>query len=126
MDRLGEDFELMALGTSLFEQVSSGSLARKEKDFALWQFTAGNNCGFDARHPGHDDVADEHIGLEALKRLDSLFTAEYRVRFKACLIQDDCQGVGDDLFIISDENPGFRCRRDCWICHADCPQDSSF
>jgi len=107
MDRLREDFEFVALGAGLFKQVRGSGLARKEKDFALWQFAASDDCSFDAGHAGHDDVADEHVGLEALERLDGLFSAKHGACLKARLIQDNCQGVGNYLLVIGDEYPGF-------------------
>src|ERR1700727_1605755 len=111
----------MPLGASLFEQVCGGGLAREKKDLSVWQFAARDNCSFDAGHSSHDDVADEHIGLEVLERLNGFFSAKNCTCLKACLIQNNCQSVGDYLFVIGDQDLGFRCSRCCWICHTDCP-----
>jgi len=108
MDRFSKDFELVTLRAGLFQQIRGSGLAGKEKDLALWKFAASDDCCFNTGHAGHDDVADEHIGLEALERLDGLFSAEHGACLKARLIQDNRQGVGDYLLVIGDEYPGFR------------------
>jgi len=102
VDWFGEDLELMALRTGLFEQIGGSGLPREEKDLALWQFAAGDDCSFNTGHAGHNDVADKHVGLEALERLDGFFSAKHCARLKARLIQDYCECVGNYLLIISD------------------------
>ena len=87
--RLGEDLEFMPLGTGLFEEIRRCRLAGKEQDLALWQLTASDDGCFYAGHASHDDVADEHIGLEAFERLDGLFSAEHSASLKACLVKDN-------------------------------------
>ena len=109
MDRFGEDLEFMALSTGFFEQIRGCRLTGEEKDLALWQFAAGDDCRFDTGHAGHDDVADEHVGLKALNRLDGFLSAEDGARLKACLIQDDREGVRNYLFVIGNEYSGFYC-----------------
>src|ERR1700733_1096802 len=97
----------MALGTAFFEQIRGCCLAGEEKDLALWQFAAGDDCRFDTGHAGHDDVADKHIGLKTLKRLDGFFSAEDSARLETCLVEDDSQCVGNDLLVVGNEYSGF-------------------
>jgi len=95
------------LGHGLFEQIRGCRLTGEEKDLALWQFAAGDDCRFDTGHTGHDDVADEHIGLKALERFDGFFSAEHSARFETCLVEDDGQCVSNDLLVVSDEYSWF-------------------
>jgi len=123
MDRLGEYLEFVTLGAGLFEQIGGGGLSGEEKDLALWQFAARNDCRFDAGHTSHDDIADEHVRLEAVEQLDSFFAAKNGARLKACLIQNNCESVGDYLLVVGDQNFRSWCGRSCWIWHSDCPQN---
>ena len=107
MDGLGKDFEFVAFCAGLLQKVGRGSLTGEEQDFALRQSTACDDRGFDTGHAGHDDVADEHVGLEGLDRLDGLLSTKDCTRLKACLIQDNCERVGNYLFVIGDEYSGF-------------------
>ena len=112
MDRFGEDLEFMALSTGFFEQIRGCRLTGEEKDLALWQFAASDDGCFYAGHAGHDDVADEHIGLKALQRLDGFFSAEDSARLETCLVEDNGQCIGNDLLVVGNENSGF-CGRGC-------------
>lgn len=106
MHWLGEDLEFMALGTGLFEQIRGCRLTGEEKDLALGQFAASDDCRFDAGHTSHDDVTDEHIGLKALERFDGFFSAEHSACLKTCLVEDNRQSIGNDLLVIGDEYSG--------------------
>src|SRR6202789_3845493 len=107
--RLGEDLEFVPLHAGLFEKIRGGCLAGEQKDLAIWQSAAGDDCRFDTGHAGHDDVADEHVGLKALNRLDGFLSAEDGARLKACLIQDDREGVRNYLVVICNDYSGFYC-----------------
>jgi hypothetical protein len=89
MDRFGQNFELVSLRACLFKQVCSRGLTRKEKDLALWKLAASDDCRFNSGHTGHNDVADEHVGLKGFERLDCLFSAEDGACLKASLIQNN-------------------------------------
>ena len=106
MDGLGQDFELVALCACFLQEVGGSCLSGEEEDFAFGQLGAGEDSCLDTGHAGHDDVADEHVGLEGVESFDGLFSAEYGARFKASLIEDDREGVCDDLFIVCDEDSG--------------------
>lgn len=107
VDGLCKDLELMALRTGFLEQVGCGGLAGEEQYFALGQALPSNNGGFNAGHASHNDVADEHVGLKAIERLDGLLSAEHCAGFKSCLIEDDRKGIGNHLFVICYEYSGF-------------------
>src|SRR5260370_13849518 len=108
MNGFSEDLELVPLRTSLLEQIGRCSLAGEQEDFALWQLVSRDDCGFDSRHPRHDDVTNQHVGLKAIQRLDRLLSTKDRARFEAGLIQDDRECIGDYLFIVRDEYPRLR------------------
>lgn len=119
MDRFGQNLKLMALCPGFFQKVCGSGLSGEQKDLALREFAAGDDCGFNAGHSGHNDVADEHIRLKALKRLDGLLSAEDSACFESGLIQDDCECISDHLFVICYKNPRFYGSGDCWLCHAE-------
>src|SRR5271170_3241198 len=64
MDGLCEYLELVALSAGAVEQISGGGLAGEEQNLACRQQFANPDGGIDAVEVGHDDVADEHVGLE--------------------------------------------------------------
>ena len=107
MDRFGENFKLVSLSAGLLEQIGSSGLAREEKDLAFRQLAASDDGRFDTGHSSHDDIADEHVGLEAFERLDSFFSAKDGSRLKTRLVEDDCEGVGYDLLVVGDQNSWF-------------------
>src|SRR6185312_16123060 len=104
MNGLGENLELVALCACLLQKVSGGGLAGEEEDLALWQAAAGDDCSFDAGHAGHDDIADEHVGLELFDGLDGLFAPEHGTRVEASLVENDCERIGNDLLVVGDED----------------------
>ena len=115
MNWLGKNLELVALRPSFFQQISCGSLTRKQQNFAAWALGPSRDGGFNARHSSHNDVRDEHIWRERIQRLDGLFAAVDRSSFKTGLVQDDGESVRNDLFVVGDENARLgRCGR-CYI-----------
>ena len=105
MDRLGENFELVSLRASFFEQVRGGGLSGEEQDLASRHPGSGDDGGFDACHTGHDDVADEHVGLEVVESFHRLFSAENCTCFKTGLVQNNCESVCDYLLVVRNEHP---------------------
>ena len=93
MNWLSENLKLMALCPRLLQQIGRCSLSREKKYFALGQFAPGYDCSLDSRHAGHNNVADEHIRLEGVKRLDGLFPTEDRAGFKPRLVENDCKRI---------------------------------
>ncbi len=83
------------------------ALAGEEQNLAAGQLVAGGDGSFDAGHSGHDDVGDEHVGSKGVERFDGLLAAIDGARLKASLIEDDSEGVGDDLLVVGDEDAGF-------------------
>ena len=115
MDGLGEDLKFMPLGASLFEEVGCSGLAGEEKDLAVGHAGAGGNGGFNAGHAGHNDIRDEHVGLEGVERFQSLLSTVDGAGLEACLIKNDGEGIGDHLFIVGDEDAWLgRCGGGCF------------
>ena len=107
MDWLGQNLELVALGARLLKQVGRGCLAGKEQDLDLRQQGADPDRRVDAVQIGHDDVGDEHIRLKCRGQLDGLFAGIDGAGFKAALVQNHGQRVGNDSFIVDDQHLGF-------------------
>ncbi len=72
VDGLGENLKFIAAGTGVFQQIRRGGLAGEEKNFAGRQESANVNCGLNAVHVGHDDVADDEVGFFAAGHIDSI------------------------------------------------------
>lgn len=106
VNRLSENLEFMALSASFLQQVGGSGLTREKENLTVGHPRACNDGCFDACHTGHDDVADEHVGLKGFERFNGFFTTEYCASFKACLIENDRKGVGDHLLVVRDEYPG--------------------
>lgn len=107
MDGLGKDLKLVTLRAGFLKKVGRRSLTGEEQDFALGEALPGDDGGLYAGHAGHNDVADEHVRLKAVERLDSLLATEHCTGFKSCLIQDDRESVGNHLFVVRYEYSGF-------------------
>ena len=105
MDRLGKDLELVPLGASFLEEVRGGGLSGEEQDFASRHFVSGDDCRFNSCHSGHDDITDQHIGLEVFERLDCFFSAENCTCVKARLIKNDSERICDYLLVVRNEHP---------------------
>jgi len=99
----GENLELVAQGAGLLEEIRGGGLSGEEENLAVGHLGAGRDGGLDAGHSGHDDVGDEHVGLEAVEALDGLLATVDGAGFEAGLVENDGESVGDHLFIVGDE-----------------------
>ena len=65
------------------------------------------DSGVDAIQVGHDDVADEHVGLKGPCDFYRFFAAVNGGGFKSALIEDDGKGIGNDAFVIGYQHFGF-------------------
>ncbi len=122
VDRFSQNLKFVPLRPRLFQEVRRCGLTGEEQNFALRQFAASYDGGFDAGHASHNDIADEHIWLKTLERLYGLLSTENGARFESRLVQNDCEGIRNHLFVICYEYPRFCRSGDCWICHAEFPQ----
>src|ERR1700753_2022378 len=106
MDRLCENLEFVALSARAIKQISGGGLPGKEQDFARGQHRANLDGGIDAIQICHDDVADEHIGLECLGGCNGLLAAVNSGSVESTLIENDGQRISNHTLIISHQYLG--------------------
>src|SRR5215475_14733249 len=100
MDRLGQDLKLMSLGTGLFQQVSGSCLAGEEQDLAAGKNLANTNCGLDAVHIRHNDIADDQVRTAFTRAVDCGGSRVDGRSIESVLIQNDRQSIGDHPLIV--------------------------
>ena len=61
-------------------------------------------------------VADQHVGVEGVERLDRLFTAKYCSSLKPGLVQDNRKRIRNHLLVVGNQDArlGVIC---CCFCH---------
>src|SRR4051812_25946828 len=91
MDRLRQDFELVALGTGVFEQIGGGGLSGKEQNLATGQELTDVYGGFNAIHVRHDHVTYHKVGTNSLGTFDGCGSRINGSSVEPMLIQDDSQ-----------------------------------
>ena len=106
MDGLKDDFEVVAANPCVAHQIRSRGLAGKQEHTASGDHRANLNRGLDAAHSRHDNVGKKNIGAEMARGLHRFLAAINRCGFKAILIENHSQGVGDEAFIVGDEHSG--------------------
>jgi len=105
--RLGENFESIAGCVFLFEHFGGRGLAGEQEDANIGQQGFHPDGCFDAIQFRHDDVRDEQVRLESGRHFQGLHAGIDRLGFKAALIKDHRKGVGDDPFIVGDQDLWF-------------------
>src|SRR5215813_4019281 len=93
MHGLGQNFELVALGSGLLEQIGRGRLPRKKKDLASGQVLTDADGGLDTVHVLHDDIADHQVWAARAGAGHSLCSGVNRAGLKSILVEDGSQGV---------------------------------
>jgi hypothetical protein len=106
VDRLQEDFEVVSPDAGVAEQIGGGGLAGEQQDAATRNEAGDLNGGFDAAHTRHNHVGEEDVGLEVARGLDGLLAAIDSGGFKAILVENHSQGIGDDALIIGNQDSG--------------------
>jgi hypothetical protein len=104
VDGLRQDLELVALGAGAFQQVGRRRLAGEEQDLAARQELADVDGRLDAVHVGHDHVADDEVGLDRTGALDGSGAGVDGRSVETGLVEDDGQGIGDDLLVVYDKD----------------------
>jgi len=106
VDGLGESGEVVAGAARFFKEVDGGGLAGEEEDLALREFAGQCDGEIDATHSGHDDVGDEELGSDVEGEGERTGAIVGCVGVEAALRENDGEGVGDDSFVVDDENDG--------------------
>ena len=105
---------------AVLEEVGGGSLAGEEEDFAGGQLAC--ELAIAASMPVIPVMITSEMsmsGAKGVEGLDGFFAAVDSSRFKAGLVEDDGESVGDDLLVVGDEHAGFGRSGDCycfWHC----------
>ena len=107
MNGFGQDLEVVSLDVCLFEQVGGSGLTGEEQDLDGGEQGADADGGVDAIEVGHDDVRDQHIGLEGGSEFESFFSGIDGACLEAALVQNHGQGVSNHTFIVGDKDFGF-------------------
>src|ERR1017187_10023218 len=86
MDRLGQNLELVALCTRLFQKIGRGGLAGVKQDLDLGQQRANLYGCVNAVQPAHDHVRDEHVGRESGNKLQGFLARVNCASLEAALV----------------------------------------
>ena len=106
MDGLGESGEVVAGVAGFFKEVDGRGLSREEEHLALRELAGQGDGEIDAAHSGHDDVGDEELGSDPEGEGEGTGAIVGCVGFETALRENDGEGVGDDPFVVDDENYG--------------------
>jgi hypothetical protein len=104
VDGFGEELEVVAAGAGAGEDLNGGGLAAEEEDAGFGEHLADGDGGFDAVDVGHEDVGEDEVGLEGAGGVDGGLTAVDGGGFKAVALEDFDDGVGDEGFVVDDED----------------------
>src|ERR1700744_4526307 len=110
----GQEFEGVAALAGAGENFDRGGLSAEENDAGVGTVQADGNGGFDTIDLRHEDGGEDGGGGVGRGPLDRLFAAVRGFGDEAVAIEDLNNGIGDDLFVIDDEDsrgrallPGF-------------------
>lgn len=101
-----EDLEVVAADPGIAQEVGRGGLTREEQDAASGDHAGNLNGGFDPAHPRHDDVREKDVGMKMARGFNGFLTAVDSGGFEAILGENHSQGIGDDSFVVGDEDSG--------------------
>ncbi len=107
----GENFEFIAATTGILQETWGGSVAGEEKYFAARQEFKDANCRLNAVHVGHENVADDEIGIFPSRALDGFASVISGKGIEAVPVQNDDQSVGNQVLIIDYKHPLFSLTR---------------
>lgn len=106
MDGFGEELEDVASFAGAGEDFYGRGLAAEEKDARVGAELADGDGRFDAVDVRHEDVREDELGAVALGLLDGFGAAVSSFGDEAVAVEDEHDGIGDELFIIDDEDAG--------------------
>jgi hypothetical protein len=104
VDGFGQDFKVVTLGMSTIEQVGGGGLAREQQNFDGWQQRTDANGGLYSVQVGHDDIRDQHVGLEGWREFQRFFAGVDGLGLEAALIEDHSQRICNDPLVVGNKD----------------------
>ena len=108
VDGLGEELEGVAALAGAGEDFNRGRLSAEEDDAGVGTELADGDGGFDTVDLRHEDVGEDEVRAVARGLFDRLFAAVGSFGDEAVAVEDLNDGVGDDFFVIHDQDSGGR------------------
>ena len=104
MDGLDEEVEIVTADASFIQEVFHVGLTRQEQNPAIGQQVANVNSDFDACKLGHQHVANQNVGFPFACLRECGRSVVYGNGLEPISVEDDLESVGNDSFVISDED----------------------
>lgn len=104
VEGFGEELEVVATLAGAGEDFDGGGLSAEEDDAGGGGELADGDGGFDAVDVGHEDVGEDELGVDAAGGVDGLLAAVGCLGDEAAAVEDLADGVGDEGFIVDDED----------------------
>ncbi len=108
VDGFGQELEVVAAGAGAGEDFNGGGLAAEEEDAGFGKHLADGDGGFDAVDVRHEDVGEDEVRVEAAGGIDGVLAAVDGVGLIAVADEDLNDGVGDEGFVVDDEDAAGR------------------
>src|SRR5580698_6426544 len=104
VDGLREEFEGVAALAGSGEDFDRGGLPAEENDARVRAVLADGNTGLDTIDLRHENVGEDELGAAAMGLVDRLLAAVGSFGDEAVAVDDLDNRVGDDFFVIYDED----------------------
>ena len=104
MDGFGEELEGVAFGLGFTHELAGGGLSGEEEDAGGGKFLADFDAELDSGHFGHEDVAENDVGLDLAGGYESCLSAEGFDGVESMKIEDGGDGLGDEGFVVDNED----------------------
>ena len=107
MHGLGKNLELVALCARFLKQIGGGGLPGEEQDLNAGQKGSNLDGGVDSIESGDDESGDEQSGRRRCGDFESDIARRNRASLEAALVQNHRQRIGNDAFIVNNQDLGF-------------------
>ena len=94
----------MSLVARVAKQICGSGLTGEQQDFAVGHAAPDGDRQVDAAQTGHDHVGEQQVGRNRLCNLESGFSVVGGHCRETCLLEYHGEGVGDDGFVVHDED----------------------
>lgn len=105
MERFGEELEVVAALAGSRENLDRGGLAAEEHNAGFGQKLLDGDGRFDTVNMGHEDVGKDELGVGAPGGFDGFASAVGSFGDESIAIEDLNDGIGDEGFVVYDEDP---------------------
>jgi hypothetical protein len=104
MEGLGEELEVVAALARTGEDLDRSGLTAEEHDTRVGEEFLDGDGGFHAVKVRHEDVGEDDLGSDAAGGLDGFLAAIRSHSGEPTAIENLHDGVGDDCFVVYDED----------------------